>query len=111
MMLPSTKSDGVLVCPGEKVAEEYADQDDHRAVPDQEYRGDPSHHAGTTSETYGGRRLQPFSGGFRSDSDRLADGFGNRGDVHRTMGGDDARRRIVRGIAELRAISRFRARH
>ena len=43
----------------------------------------------------------------RSDPDRPADRFGHLGDVHRAVGGDDARRRIVRRFAELHAVSRF----
>ena len=55
------------------------------------------------------RRLQFFSHLIGCHPDRSADGFRHGRDVHGAMGRDDARRRILRGIAKLRAVPRVRA--
>src|SRR5712692_669032 len=72
----------------------YGYQDHHRAISHQDRRGHPADDARGTPAAVGGGRLQPVSRPGRGHPDRPAHRLGHLRDVHRAVGGDDARRRI-----------------
>src|SRR5579864_1458847 len=67
-------------------------QNYHRAVPDKKCRTAAPHYTGRAPPVARARRVQLIFHFLGCDSDRPADGFRHGGDVHGTVGRDDARR-------------------
>jgi hypothetical protein len=64
-------------------------------------------HARAAREAAEGRVLQHVSAAGRRCADRSADGFGNGGDVHASVGGDHGGGRELCGQPELRSLPRL----